>query len=309
MEEQLISLLREALGGSRKSPEGIGDDAAVLRASDGRVVAMDTVVEGTHFDLRWSSIGDVAYKVFASNVSDIWAMGARPSAWLLSLGIPRVIANAESAHALVAGFVDAVSSFAPQIHLVGGDTVRAPFLTLTVTMFGAVEHPLTRHTGRVGDSLWVNGPLGWSRAGLRLLSDDATVASGRFVDLHRRPRPSPIDLSAAEEAGCSAAMDVSDGLAVDLRRLCQASGCGAELRLPLPGRDELLSLGFVSPKTVDEFQLRGGEDFVALLAAPRCPGPGFTKVGTICEPHLGLTAIGADGSRLCLPEAGFEHFS
>lgn len=303
-------MLREALGGERVSPEGIGDDGAVLRASDGRVVALDTVVEGTHFDLQWSSLADVAYKVFASNVSDIWAMGATPTAWLLSLAVPADLATIESAEALVAGFKDAVDLLAPTAHLIGGDTVRAPVLSLSVSMFGVAEEPLSRHTARVGDRLWVNGPLGWSRAGLELLragSDPAT--GGPFVHLHRRPAPAPFSAAAARAADCSAAMDISDGLAEDLRRMCKASHCGAQIRLPLPGRSELLSLEFLSDPTVDEFQLRGGEDFVALVASPTRPGDGFVEIGAVCEPHLGLTVIGPDGSRLSLPDAGFEHFS
>ncbi|MFT6400265.1 MAG: thiamine-monophosphate kinase [Bradymonadia bacterium] len=141
------------------------------------------------------------------------------------------------------------------------------------------------------------------------MTENAVASTGDFVRVHRRPQLPPFDPVLARAARCNAAMDISDGLAVDLRRFCDASGCGALIRLPLPGRAELLMLDFLSPANVDEFQLKGGEDFVALVAGPCCPGPEFVEIGTVCEPHLGLTVIGPDGSRQCLPDAGFAHFS
>lgn len=306
-EASIIARLGAVLGRRQPPPGGIGDDGALLRADDGRVIVVDTVCEGTHFRLDWSLVADVAYKAIAVNVSDIWAMGAEPTVWLLSLGLPEQLATDEVMDELIAGFSEARDLLAPSLELVGGDTLRAPVLTMTVTMVGHCQTPFERGGARPGQTLWVNGPLGLSRAGLELLRG-GHLASGPFVDIHRRPRPRVFDPADARRAGASAVMDVSDGIAADLRRLCSASNCGAEVRLPLPGFEELRAALSVSEEEIHRTQLLGGEDFVHLVSSESRPGPDFRPVGRIVEADLGLTVIGPDGSRRALPEAGFEHF-
>lgn len=306
-EARFIARLAEALGRPGPAPAAIGDDGAVLHESDGRVVVMDTICQGTHFRLDWSSLADVAYKALAVNVSDIWAMGARPTAWLLSLGLPARAATEVSLAELVDGFSSARETLAPTLELVGGDTIRTPMLTLTVTMLGATIAPLVRSAATPGQTIWVNGPLGFSRAGLDALRRDKH-ATGPTVDHHRRPCPTWFDPQVAVDAGATAALDISDGLAQDLRRICAASGCGAEIDLPLPGSDVLKQLLGVSAREIDDLQLQGGEDFVHLVTSESRPGPSFSAIGRVVSRDLGLTVIRPDGSRRALPDAGFEHF-
>ena len=309
MESHLIRRLAEALGRAEPPPYGIGDDGALLREADGRVVVMDTVAEGTHFRLDWSSVSDAAFKAIAVNVSDIWAMGAEPSVWLLSLGLPAEMANDVVLSSLIEGFEDARDQLVPGLELVGGDTVRTPAISLTVTMIGHQIAPLRRDAAQPGQGIWVNGDLGLARAGLQLLEQGRVGESGPLIAAHRRPVPRRFDPMLASQRGATAGMDVSDGLAADLRRLCAASRCGAEVSAPLPGLETLLRELGGEEAELGQLQLLGGEDFVQLLTCETRPGPEFLRIGTVVTADLGLTVIGPDGSRQALPEAGFEHFS
>ena len=308
-EGRIIDRLSRALGRPDGAPVGIGDDGALLREADGRIIVMDTAVEGTHFRLDWTGLADAAFKSIAVNVSDIWAMGAEPTAWLLSLGLPTERANNAAISSLIEGFVAARAQLAPALELVGGDTVRTPGLSLTVTMIGREVAPIRRDAARPGQGIWVNGELGIARAGLELLASGSETRDGALFTAHARPTPRYYSPSLALSRGASAGMDISDGLATDLRRLCAASSCGGEIQLPLPGVETLRAHGLVDEEHLVSTQLLGGEDFVHLLASDRCPGPEFVRIGTVLAADLGLTVIRPDGSRQALPEAGFEHFS
>ncbi|MCB9521184.1 MAG: thiamine-phosphate kinase [Myxococcales bacterium] len=306
-ESAAIERLRAALGAGRSSPEGIGDDGAVLLPTDGRVVACDALVEGVHFDRTWSSWQDVAYKALATNVSDIWAMGAEPTAWLLALGLPS--ADVWIVDDLVAGFAEAQRALGISLCLVGGDTVRAPVVSLTLTVFGALaagREVVTRAGAVAGMTLWLDGVPGVAHLGL------AALRAGRghepeFVDVvacHRRPVPRRLPA----DVPLGAAMDVSDGLVTDLRRMCRASEVGAEVRLPLPGRATLADAASSLGEDVDAAGLFGGDDYLRLVAAWERPGTGYVAVGGVVPAGDGLTLRGADGTRTPLTDRGFRHF-
>lgn len=232
---------------------GPGDDAAITRS--GEVVTVDALIEGVHWDDRLSP-ADVGFKALAVSVSDLAAMGARPTWAVLSLSLP---APREAwVEAFAAGLAEAARRWS--VAIVGGDTTSSTgAIALSLTAGGRlVGAPLRRRGGRPGDDVWVTGPIGLAGAGWRL-ADPPPAA------LHalRRPDP-PVAFALAVARAClaSAAMDLSDGLAADLPRLCAASAVGAQIdprsfpSVPCLGDDAL------------DHQLRGGEDYQLLLTAP-----------------------------------------
>lgn len=307
-----IEKLRAALGEGLAAPEGIGDDAALLRAVAGdRVIASDVMVEGVHFRRDWSRLSDIAFKLYASNASDMWAMGAAPASWLLTVVAPSALPDDETA-ALCEGFRDAQRSWgaAP---LVGGDTSRGDGpLILSVTMLGALRRAPWRRDGFVpGDRLWVDGPLGLASAGLALLAAGEGDASHPCVRLQLRPQR----CHAAVDFDARGAIDVSDGLSADLWHVALASEVALVIDTPLPGRAQLgeaaeaLGLAEASREAqMDAWQLTGGEDYVRVVGAPQCPGEGWRSIGYVeaGPPRLWDARTGV---RVALPREGWDHFS
>lgn len=264
---------------------GPGDDAAVLAAPSGSVVATtDTLVHGPDFRLAWSSGYDLGWKAAAVNLADVAAMGARPTALLVALAIPREM-TVSFVERLADGLRDACAALAPGCAVVGGDLTTSDVLTIAVTALGDLDGraPVTRAGARVGDTVALAGEAGAAGAGLAILFqrfrrggepvpvDGASLGPGEreLVDAQLRPAP-PVGLGpVAAMAGATAMMDVSDGLALDARRMAEASGVTLELR-----RDALGP----SPDRA----LAGGEDHALLATFP--PGalpPGFREIGRV----------------------------
>lgn len=296
-------------------PLGIGDDAAVLSvAADRRlVVAMDTIVEGVHF-LADAAASDIGYRALAVNLSDLAAMGAQPSWMLLSLSLP----NADERW--LDGFATGLFELADahDVALVGGDTVRGPLL-ITVQVGGWVEHDcfLARAGARPGDEVFVSGVPGEAAAGLSLLRSGSQQegASARLRGRFLRPTPR-VGLGRALRTVASAAMDVSDGLLVDLEKLCTASGCGAQLDLDaLPPSTALRAL-FDEDECL-QFALAGGDDYELLFcvapanaAAARSrsiAGTPVTRIGVITA-EKGVRCL-RGGREYVAARAGYDHFA
>jgi thiamine-monophosphate kinase len=270
-EFELIDRLRSRLTGgtSPRVKLDIGDDAAVWEPTPGTltVATTDALVQDVHFSLETTGWRDLGWKALAENVSDVAAMGAAPRYALVALGIPGSVPVGDL-EALYDGFNDCLQTY--RFALVGGDLVRAPVVTLQVTLVGETLSPdgsfLSRDAGRLGDLIAVTGPVGGSAAGLRLLLDRAPLRPGddALLDAHRRPRPRVGAARALIEAGIRCALDVSDGLVQDVGHICERSGVDAELdadRIPLfpPAverfGDDALELG-----------LTGGEDYELVCA-------------------------------------------
>jgi thiamine-monophosphate kinase len=230
---------------------GPGDDAAVVPASDGRVVATtDLLVEGRHFRRDWFSAYDVGRRAAAASLADIAAMGARPTALLVGLAMP-----VDTAVDWVDGLTDGLRDEAAQCNavVVGGDLVRADEITVAVTALGDLtgRQPVTRAGARAGDVVAVAGRLGWSAAGLRAMQSGQSA--GQLQDALRRPEP-PYDVGpAAADLGATAMVDVSDGLAADLGHIASASGVRIDISL-----DAVRALGATG--VTDDDVLTGGED-------------------------------------------------
>jgi thiamine-monophosphate kinase len=272
---------------------GPGDDCAVVAAPDGRfVVTTDMMIHGPDFRLAWSTPHDLGWKAAASNLSDVAAMGAVPTALVVAIAAP-----ADSPVSLLEGIADglrdACESLAPGCGVVGGDLSVSPTLTIAVTAFGDLEGraPVRRSGASVGDVVAVAGDLGEAAAALRLLFASAVDASGRpdaALAAALRPRTRaqltpapPIGAGrAAALAGATAMLDLSDGLAIDSARLARASGVGIDFSRAALGSDP-------------ELALAGGEDQSLLATFP--PGTvlpqGFRAIGD-CVPGEGLTVDG-----------------
>ena len=285
------------------------DDAALL---DGFVITHDSIAEGVHF-LPKDPPSSVGWKLVAVNLSDIAAKGARPVAALLSLTL-----SGDDAWDLA--FIDGVEAACESysVALIGGDTIRLPEgapRVLGLTAIGrAGERTPSRSGGSPGDRLWVAGFVGDSAAGLALLDGDP-AAAGVLVEVFRRPVPL-LEMGAALAPAANAIMDVSDGLLIDLQRLCAASGCGAEVELDsLP-----LSRAFIAERGQDRasrlFAASGGDDYALLAALPGGVEPAVTlslpnKPTLVCigklVPGIGI-ALTHGGEPVPLPEPlGYEH--
>jgi thiamine-monophosphate kinase len=217
------------------------------------VVSVDSVVEGVHFDLTFSTVADVGWKALMSALSDVAAMGARSLGALVALCVPDLDQGDQAAVGVMEGVAEAAA--ASGCRIVGGDVSGAPALTVVVTVLGTTEadQPVARSGGHAGDALFVTGPCGASAAGLRLLR--AGTPHGPAVERHRRPVARLAEGMVARRAGVHAMIDVSDGLALDLHRLADASGVGFVLG------DVPVAAG----ATIDE-ALGGGEDYELVMA-------------------------------------------
>jgi thiamine-monophosphate kinase len=263
---------------------GPGDDAAVIAAPDGRVVAtVDTLVHGPDFRLAWSSAFDLGFKAAAVNLADIAAMGARPTALLVALAMPD-----DTRLSFVEGLADGLragcAELAPGCAVEGGDLTVSETLTIAVTALGVLDGrpPVLRSGARPGDVVAMAGKTGRAARGLGILFDRFRDADGMPIPVdpavlsadeaealsaQLRPHP-PVALGpVAAEAGASAMMDVSDGLVLDARRMATASGVTIDLRSDTLGGDPARALS-------------GGEDHALLACFPgdRLP-EGFRAIG------------------------------
>jgi thiamine-monophosphate kinase len=268
---------------------GPGDDAAVVACPDGRVIATtDMLVEGVHFRREWSSAYDVGRKAAAANLADVAAMGGTGTALLVGLASPPDL-PLRWALELADGLRDEAALVGAAV--VGGDTVQADRVVVSVTALGSLDGPpVTRAGARVGDLVVVAGRLGWSAAGLRQLQQG--VVAGVLVEAHRHPEP-PYPLGPAlAAAGASAMCDVSDGLAKDLGHIAEASGV----------RIELDSASLSDPAVALEDVLTGGEDH-ALVATLSGPVPdGCRVIGRV----VAGSGVAVDGRPV---SGGWEHFA
>jgi len=275
---------------------GIGDDCAVLRAGPSDLVfTTDFVLESRHFERSTHSAADIGHKALARSLSDLAAMGSQPVFCLVSLAIPPALSGR-----WVRSFYSGLLALAEQhrITLAGGDLARFDAaIVADVMCCGRVPSgtALLRKSARPGDRIFVTGELGASALGF-------TTRRGAPWLRHKRPEPRVQAGIRLRKLGVSAAIDLSDGLSLDLARLCRASKVSAELEdvLPLAAGASL------------EQALHGGEDYELLFTAPpnvklpgRIAGSPVTRIGVVTRGHAGRIRL----SGRPLPARGFDHFA
>jgi thiamine-monophosphate kinase len=311
---------------------GIGDDCALLRLRPGEELAVttDLSIAGRHFRLDWHPSESVGHRTLARGLSDLAAMGARPVATFLSLGLPRELTIARPRRKSrpqspwIEGFLNGFLTLA-DLHnapLAGGDLAESPVAVADIVLAGAVPRgrALLRSGARPGDLLYVTGKLGGASAGLQGL---AKLMGGRGASRGRIPPglqdslaphlyPQPridqgIYLQKRELA--NAAIDLSDGLSTDLSHICAESGVFAEI--------DAAAIPIHPDATLDQ-ALHGGEDYELLFSAspsagiPRAiAGVPITRIGRVLRAGRkgpSVTLITSRGSQPLEP-AGWQHFS
>jgi thiamine-monophosphate kinase len=296
---------------------GVGDDAALLRVSDGNVLAVSTdmLVSGTHF-LPDADPFLLGHKTLAVNLSDMAAMGALPRWATLAIALPE--ADEAWLEKFSAGFFALAQQYG--VDLVGGDTTRGP-LNLCVTIFGEVpaRQALRRNGAQLGDEVWVSGKLGDAALALahlqgRIMLSDSEYAACAAA-LHQ-PQPR-VALGLALRSIANSAIDISDGLLADLGHILDASQLAARLDFPsLPVSPALR--GHIQHPLAKQCALSGGDDYELCFTAPtahhaeildiatRLKLP-LTHIGAI-DSGLGCLVLDAAGGPINIESTGYDHF-
>jgi thiamine-monophosphate kinase len=325
----LIRAIRSAAARQRTGVEvGIGDDCAVLNPAPGErlLATTDLLLEDVHFRRRYAAPGDIGWKAMAVNLSDIASMGGQPRWALVALACPDTVQPAE-----VREFFEGALALADEheVVVVGGDTSssRGGWI-VNVTLLGTtVRRPLLRSTARPGDLIAVTGALGRSRAGLAVLDGSPGAASpdpaarDDVVQAHLRPRPRVREGQwLAEARGVTAMIDLSDGLATDLRHVAEESRVGARVQLDkVPVASSARRIALATGNDATAWATSGGEDYELLLTCERdalaglarglrdATGTALTAVGEIVGADSDVTFVDADGVGIAVAP-GFEHF-
>ncbi|MDI6823394.1 MAG: thiamine-phosphate kinase [Bacillota bacterium] len=324
----LIERLAARLGPARADVVvGIGDDVAVLAITPDRylLATCDVQVAGVHFLPHACDPYRLGRKVAAINLSDIAAVGGRPTHFLVSLALP-----ADTPVSFVEGLYHGISEEATRYgaDVVGGNVSRSSCLMVDLTLLGEVEprRLLRRDGARSGDLILITGRVGASAAGLALLLDPSLQVDRAdresVLAAHQTPTPRLGEAAAIAGVGAATAMiDVSDGLAADLGHICDASGVGALLRADaLPIDDATRGVAHAAGRDPLEWALTGGEDYELLFTAPpdavntirsavlQSTGTTVSVVGEILPASAGRTLVLPDGRRVPLGAHGWKHF-
>ncbi len=306
---------------------GIGDDCALLRlrTDEELAVTTDLSIAGRHFRPEWHPPEAIGHRTLARGLSDLAAMGARPIAAFLSLGLPQELAG-KWLERFLRGFFALAASY--KVPLAGGDLAQSPIAVADIVLTGAARRgkALLRSGAKPGDLIYVTGRLGGAAAGLAELErlagnrKAAKKSSGAMRQIpahlqtmlapHLYPQPRIAQgLWLAGRSMATAAIDISDGLSTDLAHVCEESGVAAEvIAAKLP----------IHPAATLEQALHGGEDYELLFSAPphaRLPrsvgGVAVSCIGKIVRKRAGKSQIAlvtASGVRQ-LKRRGWEHFA
>lgn len=343
-ENGLLDLIKDWTGGnSSRVSLGIGDDAAILEptGSEQLVVSTDAWVEGVHFSREYLKPDEIGHRVMAGSLSDLAAMGARGLAAFVN-----VHAAPSESIVFLRGIYQGLDRVADSCGVViaGGDTARGEF-SLDVTVIGTVAlgGAVTRTGAKPGDVICVSGPLGGSEAGRRSLAGELKEVLPKALreeaeSAHRLPRPR-FDVSglitrlerrmvdvelkreSVEPVRPTAMMDLSDGLGLDLTRLCEASHVGCRVdESQIPVHPAARRVGRLSGGRDTDLALSGGEDFELLFTWPaadaellldagRKQGLSISPIGTITPIREGRLLLRTDGTTEPLAATGWDHFA
>lgn len=305
-EAGLIARLRDLFHTSFQTQVqvGIGDDAAVIKSSNNKLVAtVDMAVEGIHFHKKWSSPFQIGAKLTTANLADIFAMGAVPKYLLVAAGINE-LNNSETVSELAKGIRSVADKF--EVSVIGGDLSKSEKMTLSITALGELsDKPILRSGGRVGDLIYLSSLTGLSAAGLAILNRE--LDRPRYVvEAHLNPKlVAPDKLIKVATSMC----DVSDGLATDALHLATASAVNFNLSKELISMatdfKDLAELAKELNEDVFDWILTGGEDhfFLATVGKENASSELGVQIG-IVEKGEGKLLIDS----VELKKAGYQHF-
>ena len=322
-EFELIAKLAELLGMPDRQVVGIGDDGAVLPLPNGEqklVVTTDTMVEGRHFKLDYTSFFELGVKIVAVNLSDLAAMGADPLAATVTLQLPPSLL-VEQLEELYRG----MRSAAGALQIVGGDTVQSEQFAIGVTAFGLVDRPMLRRNARPSEELWVSGPIGGGGVGLAICRGE--LDPKRLADLgasalarYRTPVPRvELGKKLVREKLSAAAIDISDGLLQDLGHMARSSGVDIIVELELlplfEGSDSALHAATAGDDYELAFTAEGGSrGLLEQLGGVRRIGRiaeragGEGKVWLVRNSGEAPVSVEAALAAAGLKGAGYQHF-
>ncbi|MEJ2697745.1 MAG: thiamine-phosphate kinase [Candidatus Sulfobium sp.] len=319
-ELSLVEKIRQKF--NRRFPDvicGIGDDSAVVRPSrKNMLLTTDMMVERVHFDLAWTTPFQLGFKLISVNVSDIYAMGGSPRFALINFAAPGD-AGTEMFKRVFDGIERAARIY--DVAVIGGDVSSSENVVLSASMVGYASRVLTRGGARTGDGIYVSGPLGDAACGLELMKRvgrPVEIEKGKKADFglewrvvsplisrHLMPRATGPEKFARR---ATAMLDVSDGLLMDLSRLCRESGVGAVIEtqnIPISG--ELRRAAAHMKISAVEMAMGGGEDYRLLFTAPEGAGGDAFHIGRIGG--RGLRAVDEEGRMHRLEIKGYQHFA
>ena len=305
-EAGLIARLRDLFHTSFQTQVqvGIGDDAAVIKSSNNKLVAtVDMAVEDIHFNKKWSSPFQIGAKLTTANLADIFAMGAIPKYLLVAAGISE-LNNSETVTELAKGIRSVADKF--EVTVIGGDLSKSEKMTLSITALGELSgQPILRSGARVGDLIYLSSLTGLSAAGLAILNRE--LDRPRYVvEAHLNPKlVAPDKLIKVATSMC----DVSDGLATDAAHLSYASNVNFNLSKDLISQaadfKDLAELAKELNEDVFDWILTGGEDhfFLATVGKENESNELGIQIGSVGKGEGKLLLDGVE-----IKKTGYQHF-
>lgn len=302
---------------------GIGDDAAIINPSKrALLLSTDTIREDIHFSRKYCSFYDIGWKSVAVSISDIAAMGGIPKHLLLSMAVPDKV-SVKDMDKLLDGVADITAKYS--VSVVGGNLSRSKQgITVDTTIVGEVSGggALLRSGAGIGDRIYVTGIPGMSAIGLSILkSGRAGKKAQPFITAHLRPVPRVSEgFSLSKSKSATAAIDISDGLLVDLSHICERSHVGARIfsnLLPLPDVPRIISERIAKGPLF--YALYGGEDYELLFTVRPGNSTKFeyfcrqqdircTMIGEIIPAAEGIILSNEDNEESVIEPCGFDHF-
>ncbi|MHA1687196.1 MAG: thiamine-phosphate kinase [Candidatus Heimdallarchaeaceae archaeon] len=286
---------------------GIGDDAAVVKISDLQVLTTDCLVEDDHFTKEWFTPLQIGMKAIEINVSDIAAMGAKPKYVLVSLALPKDL-DVKFIEEMYRGMWKTCEKYNTEI--IGGNMTRSKQIVISITMTGEVNKKFLslRSGAKPGDYIFVSGHLGNGRAGLRLFQENAEG----FDNVRKAYLEPKAQLKTALKLApyVNSMIDISDGLASDIKHICEQSKCGAVIyKDKIPIKDEVREVAKTLRGDEYNYALFGGEDFQLVYTVSKnnlSKVYGFL-IGEITKDKK-IKLISNNKEKI-LVEKGYDHFS
>lgn len=286
---------------------GIGDDAAVIKTQGLQILTTDCLVEGDHFKQEWFTPFQIGMKSIVINVSDVAAMGGVPKYVLVSLCIPKDL-DVNFIEKMYNGMRKSCSKY--NIEIIGGNMTHSNQIIISITLTGEVEKKnlKLRNGAKPGDFILVSGPLGNGRAGLRLFQNN--VKGHDKVRLDYLEPKSKLDHGIKIAPFVNSMIDISDGLAPEIKHICNESKCGAIIyKDKIPIKDEIREFAKTINEDVYDYALYGGEDFELLYTVSKenlDKVDGFL-VGEITKNKNVILFF--KGEEKTIKEKGYDHFS